>query len=329
MRAGSGRPRRGRGQSSCVPTADPRSRHGCDDPAAADRYGRLRVDHRRAERSGLAQPDRRRSGNRRAGGVPARDGPAHQSVYVRIWHYGCRLTPVAAAWLWRRSASGFLIIGGAPVMRVLETRVSRSIVVSACGGSGLASSVCGVDRRSRPACLIGWFRLLSARRLDHGPSGSYRWLTTFRGRAPIMAGLDPGRNVAGGRGGPVFGGVSLVPNSWMPLNWLHQNTISPARLSPGSRCWPRSQYRPAPELWKYCWPGHGSGRVGAGRFTRRLARRRASLTSAKPSQVGPQVLPGRASQATVVASLLVVRAIHPACDQHTRSISPGPFASGA
>ena len=94
-------------------------------------------------------------------------------VYVRDLALWLPLTAVAAAWLWRRSAWGFLIIGGALVMWVLE---SASIAVDQWYGHAAdpASPVASVALTT----VFGLLALIGLvpvyyllRSLDRGPSG--------------------------------------------------------------------------------------------------------------------------------------------------------------
>ena len=150
-------------------------------------------------------------------------------VYVQDLALWLPLTAVAAAWLWRRSAWGFLIIGGTLVMSVLE---GASIAVDQWYGHAADPASPVASAALTPAfgllALIGLVPVYYLfRSLDRGPSGhpvadhipvaEHRsWL------AWILAGMLLLVGAAG-----VFGGISLVQNGFgMPLNWLHQTPFT-------------------------------------------------------------------------------------------------------
>jgi hypothetical protein len=150
-------------------------------------------------------------------------------VYVQDLALWLPLIAVAAAWLWRRSAWGFLIIGGTLVMWILE---SVGIAVDQWYGhaadpaspaaSAALSLVFGLLALIGSVPVYYLFRSLRSGSQEHPaanriPSADHRPWPTW-----ILAGM---LLLAGAAG--IFGGVSLIRDGFgMPLSWLHETPFT-------------------------------------------------------------------------------------------------------
>jgi hypothetical protein len=139
------------------------------------------------------------------------------------------LIAVAAAWLWRRRAWGYLVIGAALVIWVLE---SASIAVdqwyghAAAPASPVASAaltpIFGVLALIGLVPVIFLFRSLPGRTQGRWAAGHIPVAEHHAWPAWILAGVLLLVGAAG-----VVGGISLVRDGFgMPLSWLHQTPFT-------------------------------------------------------------------------------------------------------
>ncbi len=150
------------------------------------------------------------------------------AVYIQDLALWLPLIAVAAGWLWRRRAWGFLIIGGALVMWVLE---SAGIAVDQWYGHAADPASPVASAALAPAfavlALIGLvptYYLFRAMRSPRGHLADH-WIPVPGHRswpAWLLAGMFALVGVAG-----MFGGISLARNGFgMPLSWLHQTPFT-------------------------------------------------------------------------------------------------------
>jgi MYXO-CTERM domain-containing protein len=150
-------------------------------------------------------------------------------IYVQDLALWLPLIAVAAAWLWRRRAWGFLVTGGALVMWVLE---SAGIAVDQWYGHAAdpASTVASAALSPAFAALavIGLvptyylFRSLRGGAQGHLAGSSIPVAGHRSWPAWLLAGMFLLAGTAG-----VFGGISLARNGFgMPLSWLHQTPFT-------------------------------------------------------------------------------------------------------
>jgi hypothetical protein len=159
----------------------------------------------------------------RGTGLPTSPG------YIQDLALWLPLIAVAAAWLWQRRAWGFMLIGAALVMWVLESAgiavdqwyghvadpaspVASAAFTPAFGALALAGLV--------PAYYL--FRSLPGRTQGRWAPGQIPVAEHRAWPAWILAGILLLVGAAG-----VFGGISLVRDGFgMPLNWLHQTPFT-------------------------------------------------------------------------------------------------------
>ena len=150
-------------------------------------------------------------------------------VYVQDLALWLPLIAVAAAWLWRRRAWGYVLIGGALVMWVLE---SAGIAVDQWYGHAADPASPVASAALTPAfgvlALIGLvpvyylFRSLRSDPQEHPAVGRIPVAEHRSWPAWILGGMLLLIGAAG-----VFGGVSLVRDGFgMPLSWLHQTPFT-------------------------------------------------------------------------------------------------------
>jgi len=159
----------------------------------------------------------------RGTGLPTSPG------YIQDLALWLPLIAVAAAWLWRRRAWGFLIIGGTLVMWVLE---SAGIAVDQWYGHAADPASPVASAALTPAfgalALAGLvltytlFRSLPGRTHGRLAAGQIPMAGHRAWPAWALAGM---LLLAGAAG--VFGGISLVRDGFgMPLTWLHQTPFT-------------------------------------------------------------------------------------------------------
>jgi hypothetical protein len=150
-------------------------------------------------------------------------------VYVQDLALWLPLTVVAAAWLWRRSAWGFLIIGATLVMWVLE---SASIAVDQWYGHAADPASPATSAAVTPVfamlALIGLvpayylFRSMRSGTPGHSVVGRIPAAEHRPWPAWILAGM---LLLIGGSG--AVGGISLARDGFgMPLSWLDQTPFT-------------------------------------------------------------------------------------------------------
>jgi hypothetical protein len=150
-------------------------------------------------------------------------------VYVQDLALWLPLIAVAAAWLWQRRPWGYVVIGGALIMQILE---SAGIAVDQWYGHAADPASPVVSAALTPAfgvlALIGLvpacYLLRSLPDRAQGRSAPGRIPVAERRSWPawILAGI---LLLAGAAA--VFGGVSLVRDGFgMPLSWLHQTPFT-------------------------------------------------------------------------------------------------------
>jgi hypothetical protein len=155
----------------------------------------------------------------RGTGLPTSPG------YIQDLALWLPLIAVAAVWLWRRRAWGFLIIGATLVMWVLE---SAGIAVDQWYGHAADPASLVASAAITPAfgalALAGLvlvyylFHSLPARTHGHLAAGQIPVAEHRAWPAWILAGILLLVGAAG-----VFGGIALVRDGFgMPLTWLHQ-----------------------------------------------------------------------------------------------------------
>jgi hypothetical protein len=154
--------------------------------------------------------------------------PTHP-VYVQDLALWLPLIAVAATWLWRRRARGYVVIGATLVMFVLE---SAGIAVDQWYGHAADPASPVASAALTPAFgLLALIGLVPAyylfRSLPDRPQGG-----SAPGRIPVAEHRSwPAWVLAGmllliGAAG-VFGGVSLLRDGFgMPLSWLHQTPFT-------------------------------------------------------------------------------------------------------
>jgi hypothetical protein len=150
-------------------------------------------------------------------------------VYVQDLALWLPFIAVAAVWLWQRRPWGYVVIGGALVMWVLE---SAGIAVDQWYGHAADPASPVASAALTPAfgvlALIGlvptWYLF---RGLRSGPQGHPR-----ASRVPVAehrswsAWILAGMLLLVGAAG-VFGGISLIRDGFgMPLSWLHQTPLT-------------------------------------------------------------------------------------------------------
>ena len=159
----------------------------------------------------------------RGTGLPTSPG------YIQDLALWLPLIAVAAVWLWRRRAWGFLIIGAALVMWVLE---SAGIAVDQWYGHAADSASPVASAALTPAfgalALAGrvvaytLFRSLPGRTQQRPVAGEIPMAGHRAWPAGILAGILLLVGAAG-----VVGGISLVRDGFgMPLTWLHQTPFT-------------------------------------------------------------------------------------------------------
>lgn len=159
----------------------------------------------------------------RGTGLPA------DPVYIQDLALWLPLIAVAAAWLWRRRAWGYLVIGAALVMWVME---NAGIAVDQWYGHAADPASPVASAALTPAfaalALIGLvplfflFRGLPGRTHGRWAAGHIPVAERRAWPAWILAGVLLLIGAAG-----VFGGISLVRDGFgMPLSWLHQTPFT-------------------------------------------------------------------------------------------------------
>ena len=154
--------------------------------------------------------------------------PTHP-VYVQDLALWLPLIAVATAWLWRRRAWGYVLIGATLVMLILE---SAGIAVDQWYGHAADPASQVASAALTPAfallALIGLvpayylFRSLPDGTLGRSGAGLVRVAEHRTWPAWILAGMLLLIGTAG-----VFGGVSLMRDGFgMPLGWLHQTPFT-------------------------------------------------------------------------------------------------------
>jgi hypothetical protein len=154
--------------------------------------------------------------------------PTHP-VYIQDLALWLPLIAVAAAWLWRRRAWGYVLIGATLVMLILE---SAGIAVDQWYGHAADPASPVASAALTPAfgllALIGLvptyylFRSLP----DRTPGRSAAGLVPLAGHRTWPAWILAGMLMLIGAAG-AFGGVSLLRDGFgMPLSWLHQTPFT-------------------------------------------------------------------------------------------------------